>query len=171
MLCDNFAATNLPYIKRNDFITSRSQYMSSCACYKIGVASSNVLFFYLSTLSCTRFSALFASFLRNVHNGVIGNYCTSPMPSLRWFLEMKMHYQRHVSCRKRFTLLRLKATVYRKTARPALSRLLVARNARSCSASTHCCLFSNSHYYPSYTGLVTALVFPQYHSWGQMSNI
>ncbi len=36
-------------------------------------------------------------------------------------------------------------------------------NTHSCSALTHCCLFSNSHYYPSYTGLVTALVFPRYY--------
>ncbi len=100
--------------------------MSSCACYKM--CCSNVLFFYLSTLSFTRFSASFASFLKNVHNVVIGNLCTSPLPSLRRFLEMKMHYRKHVSCRKCFALLRWKSTVYRKSALLALSRLLVARN-------------------------------------------
>ncbi len=106
----------IPYWKRNGLITSRSQYMSTCACHKM--CCSNVLFVYCSTLPSTRFSTSFVSFLKNVHVVVIGDLCTS----LRRFLEMKMHYRKHVSCRKRFTLLRWKTTVYRKSARPALLR-------------------------------------------------
>ncbi len=166
--------------------------MSTCECYKIGVTSSNVLFFYLPNLCYTRFSTSFASFLRNVHNVVIGHLCTRPLPSLRRFLEMKMHNRKQVSCRKRFTLLRCETTVYRKS---ALSRLLVARNwemgynLQDQSFSEQDRQFPESIYnlflehtlihgeyqqtvfcspkaiisYPFQSSLVQALLFPQHH--------
>ncbi len=45
------------------------------------------------------FSTQFAFFLKNIHNVVIDDLCTSPLPSLRRLLEMKMHYRKHVSCK------------------------------------------------------------------------